>query len=49
VIYGAGSGVGGPHPPDIVSLLFLLGGSLVFLAVAVVLFKRVEPEFAKVL
>ena len=49
VIYGHGSGVGGPHPPDLVSLLFLLLGCLVFLAVAVVLFKRVEPEFAKVL
>lgn len=49
VIYGHGSGVGGPHPPDLVSLAFLLVGSLVFLAIAVVLFKRVEPEFAKVL
>ena len=49
VIYGHGSGVGGPHPPDLVSLAFLLAGSLAFLAVAVVLFKRVEPEFAKVL
>jgi len=49
VIYGHGSGVGGPHPPDVVSLLVLLAGSIVFLGVAVVLFKRVEPEFAKVL
>jgi ABC-type polysaccharide/polyol phosphate export permease len=49
VIYGGPDGVSPPHPPDVVSLLFLLGGSLAFLAVAVVLFKRVEPEFAKVL
>jgi ABC-type polysaccharide/polyol phosphate export permease len=51
VIYGGPSGslADGPHPPDLVSLFFLLAGSLVFLAVAVVLFKRVEPEFAKVL
>jgi ABC-type polysaccharide/polyol phosphate export permease len=49
VIYGHSNGVDGPHPPDVVSLLFLLAGSLVFLAIAVVWFKRVEPEFAKVL
>ena len=49
VIYGGADGVSPPHPPDVVSLLFLLAGSLIFLAVAVVLFKRVEPEFAKVL
>jgi ABC-type polysaccharide/polyol phosphate export permease len=49
VIYGAANGIDPPHPPDVVSLLFLLAGSLVFLGIAVVLFKRVEPEFAKVL
>ena len=49
MIYGAADGVVPPHPPDVVSLLFLLAGSLVFLGIAVVLFKRVEPEFAKVL
>jgi ABC-type polysaccharide/polyol phosphate export permease len=49
VIYGGADGVSPPHPPDLVSLLFLLAGSLLFLGVAVVLFKRVEPEFAKVL
>jgi lipopolysaccharide transport system permease protein len=49
VVYGGADGVSPPHPPDLVSLLILLAGSLVFLAVAVVLFKRVEPEFAKVL
>lgn len=49
VIYGGADGVSPPHPPDVVSLLFLLAGSVAFLAVAVILFKRVEPEFAKVL
>ena len=51
VIYGGPSGslADGPHPPDLFSLFILLTGSLIFLAVAVVLFKRVEPEFAKVL
>ena len=49
VIYGGPDGVSPPHPPDLVSLFILLAGSLVFLAIAVVLFKRVEPEFAKVL
>jgi ABC-type polysaccharide/polyol phosphate export permease len=49
VIYGGADGVSPPHPPDLVSLAMLLTGSLIFLAVAVVLFKRVEPEFAKVL
>jgi ABC-type polysaccharide/polyol phosphate export permease len=49
VIYGHANGIDGPHPPDVASLLILLAGSLIFLAVAVILFKRVEPEFAKVL
>jgi ABC-type polysaccharide/polyol phosphate export permease len=49
VIYGGADGISPPHPPDVVSLLFLLAGSVAFLAIAVVLFKRVEPEFAKVL
>ncbi|HXH05887.1 MAG TPA: hypothetical protein VNI83_04780 [Vicinamibacterales bacterium] len=52
VIYGAADDAGSflpPHPPDIISLAFLLVGSLVFLAVCVMFFKRVEPEFAKVL
>jgi len=49
VIYGGADGVSPPHPPDVVSLLFLLAGSVALLAIAVVLFKRVEPEFAKVL
>jgi ABC-type polysaccharide/polyol phosphate export permease len=49
VIYGGADGVSPPHPPDVVSLFLLLAGSVAFLAIAVVLFKRVEPEFAKVL
>ena len=38
-----------PHHPDLVALGFLLLGSLVFLAVCIIFFKRVEPDFAKVL
>jgi len=52
VIYGGPDGnilLSPPHPPDLVSLTFLLLGSVIFLGVAIVLFKRVEPEFAKVL
>ena len=49
VIYGAPDGLSAPHPPDLVSLFYLLLGSLVFLAACVVFFKRVEPDFAKVL
>ena len=48
VIYGKPDG-GPPQPPDLVSLFFLLIGSLVFLAVCIIFFKRVEPDFAKVL
>lgn len=49
VIYGARDGVGPTHPPDLWSLAVLLAGSVVFLALAIIFFKRVEPEFAKVL
>ncbi len=49
VIYGNTDGIGPTHPPDIIALLFLLAGSVAFLGLCVVLFKRVEPEFAKVL
>ena len=49
VLYGSADGTGPPHPPDVVALFYLLLGSLVFLAVCITLFKRVEPEFAKVL
>jgi lipopolysaccharide transport system permease protein len=49
VIYGGPDGVSPTHPPDVVSLLILLAGSIVFLGLCVIFFKRVEPEFAKVL
>ncbi len=49
VIYGTPVVGGTPHPPDLVALGFLLVGSLVFLALCIVFFKRVEPDFAKVL
>jgi ABC-type polysaccharide/polyol phosphate export permease len=49
VIYGGPDGLTPPHPPDVVSLLILLAGSIVFLGLCVIFFKRVEPEFAKVL
>jgi ABC-type polysaccharide/polyol phosphate export permease len=49
VIYGASDGIGPTHPPDLVALSWLLAGSLAFLAICITFFKRVEPEFAKVL
>jgi ABC-type polysaccharide/polyol phosphate export permease len=48
VIYGDGRG-GPPHLPDFVALFFLLLGSLAFLGLCIVFFKRLEPDFAKVL
>jgi ABC-type polysaccharide/polyol phosphate export permease len=48
VIYGTPDG-GLPHLPDFASLGWLLFGSFIFLGVCVILFKRVEPDFAKVL
>ena len=48
VIYGSPDG-GPPHLPDFAALGWLLLGSLVFLGLCVVLFKRAEPDFAKVL
>jgi ABC-type polysaccharide/polyol phosphate export permease len=47
VIYGTAEGA--PMPPDWSSLAILLVASTVFLAVASVAFKRLEPTFAKVL
>ena len=35
--------------PDLASLGALLGASIIFLVLALMLFKRVEPNFAKVL
>jgi ABC-type polysaccharide/polyol phosphate export permease len=49
VLYGTADGTGPPHPPDLLALFYLFVASLVFLAVCITLFKRVEPEFAKVL
>jgi lipopolysaccharide transport system permease protein len=49
VIYGNPKGDGPPHPPDLVALAGLLVASLVLIALAAVFFKRVEPDFAKVL
>jgi ABC-type polysaccharide/polyol phosphate export permease len=49
VIYGAADGIGPPHPPDLASLFLLLLASLVFVGIATIFFKRVEPDFAKVL
>ena len=48
IIYGGPNGEL-PHLPNFVSLAFLLLGSLLLLAVCVIFFKRVEPDFAKVL
>ncbi len=47
VIYGTAEGA--PMPPDWSSLAILLVASTVFLAIASVAFKRLEPTFAKVL
>jgi ABC-type polysaccharide/polyol phosphate export permease len=49
VIYGSGDGSTGPHAPDVISLSFLLLGSLLFVGVCILFFKRVEPDFAKIL
>jgi ABC-type polysaccharide/polyol phosphate export permease len=48
VIYGTPTG-GLPHHPNLISIGFLLLGSLVLLAICTIFFKRVEPDFAKVL
>jgi len=48
-IYGAADGKGPPHAPDLASLGVLLLVSVVLIAVAAIFFKRVEPNFAKVL
>jgi len=46
VIYGATEG--GGLPPDFIGLGWVLGVSLVFVTIAIILFKRMEPAFAKV-
>jgi len=48
VIYGTPDG-GRPVPPNVVGLFELLVASTILVGVAAIFFKRVEPEFAKVL
>jgi ABC-type polysaccharide/polyol phosphate export permease len=47
VIYGTETG--GPVPPDVVALGILLVASILFVGLAIIFFKRLEPNFAKVL
>jgi ABC-type polysaccharide/polyol phosphate export permease len=47
VIYG--DPVTGPHMPDWVALGWLAAGSVLLIAFGCVVFKRLEPMFAKVL
>jgi ABC-type polysaccharide/polyol phosphate export permease len=49
VIYGTDVPQTPPAPPDWAALGLLLGGSLILLALTTLLFKRLEPSFAKVL
>jgi ABC-type polysaccharide/polyol phosphate export permease len=49
VIYGTPDGLGPPHPPALGGLLGLFLGSVILVALATIFFKKVEPEFAKVL
>jgi ABC-type polysaccharide/polyol phosphate export permease len=50
VLYGSADGtLGTTHTPDLVGLAALLVASLVLLSACIAFFKRVEPEFAKVL
>jgi lipopolysaccharide transport system permease protein len=48
VIYGTSDG-GPPTLPDFAALALLLGASIALCALAAIFFKRVEPDFAKVL
>ena len=47
VIYGQPEGP--PHAPDWLPLFALLGASIVLLAIGAIVFKRLEPTYAKVL
>jgi homopolymeric O-antigen transport system permease protein len=47
VIYGTPNG--SPHAPDLVALLTLLIASFVLLAFGTIVFKRLEPSYAKIL
>jgi len=49
VIYGHVRPDAPPGPPDWTALAILLGASVVLLGLATILFKKVEPNFAKVL
>ena len=49
VIYGSPDGIGPTHTPDLVALGILLVASFAFLGLCMIFFKRVEPDFAKVL
>jgi ABC-type polysaccharide/polyol phosphate export permease len=49
VIYGHARPDAPPSPPDWTALLILLGASVVFLGLTTIVFKKVEPNFAKVL
>ncbi len=49
VIYGSASPEGPPGLPDFGSLGALLLASLVFLAITTIVFKRLEPSFAKII
>jgi lipopolysaccharide transport system permease protein len=47
VIYGKPDG--SPHAPDLQSLFLLLAASVVLVAIGAIVFKRLEPTYAKVL
>ena len=49
VIYGSATPQAPPGLPDFASLAFLLVASLVFLTFTTYVFKRLEPNFAKVI
>lgn len=49
VIYGTADGAGPPQSPELLPLGELLIGSIVLTALAAIFFKKLEPEFAKVL
>jgi ABC-type polysaccharide/polyol phosphate export permease len=49
VIYGSSNPVAPPGLPDFASLTVLLIASLIFLAFTTLVFKRLEPNFAKVI
>ena len=48
-IYGTADGLGPPHTPDLGSLAGLFIASVLLISLTAIFFKRVEPNFAKVL